>query len=137
MVSEIAVDGRGGGNQRVGILRGEAILDLCYEEDSSADVDANVVMTDGGRFVEFQCHGRAQELRRRADGPYDRTCQEGCGGADRDSEGGNRTGVKIYCATGNAGKLREFRLAGELLGIDIELIADLKSISPGRERRDV
>ncbi len=38
----------------VGMLRGEAILDLCYEEDSSADVDANVVMTDGGRFVEFQ-----------------------------------------------------------------------------------
>ncbi len=38
----------------VGILAGEAILDLCYEEDSRADVDANVVMTDTGRFVEFQ-----------------------------------------------------------------------------------
>jgi ribonuclease PH len=38
----------------VGMLRGEAILDLCYEEDSGADVDANVVMTDGGRFIEFQ-----------------------------------------------------------------------------------
>jgi len=38
----------------VGMLRGEAILDLCYEEDSAADVDANVVMTDGGRFIEFQ-----------------------------------------------------------------------------------
>jgi ribonuclease PH len=38
----------------VGILNGEAILDLCYEEDSRAEVDANVVMTDGGRFVEFQ-----------------------------------------------------------------------------------
>ena len=37
-----------------GILNGEAILDLCYEEDSRADVDANVVMTDGGRFIEFQ-----------------------------------------------------------------------------------
>lgn len=37
-----------------GILKGEAILDLCYEEDSQADVDANVVMTGGGRFVEFQ-----------------------------------------------------------------------------------
>jgi XTP/dITP diphosphohydrolase len=40
--------------------------------------------------------------------------------------------VKIYCATGNAGKLREFRLAGELLGIDIEPLAGLKSI-PGPE----
>jgi ribonuclease PH len=38
----------------VGMLEGEAILDLCYEEDSRADVDANVVMTAAGRFVEFQ-----------------------------------------------------------------------------------
>ncbi len=38
----------------VGMLDGDAILDLCYEEDARADVDANVVMTDTGRFVEFQ-----------------------------------------------------------------------------------
>src|SRR6202051_3537433 len=38
----------------VGMLNGEAILDLCYEEDSRAEVDANVVMTDAGQFVEFQ-----------------------------------------------------------------------------------
>src|SRR3984957_15713875 len=38
----------------VGMLDGNAILDLCYEEDSRAEVDANVVMTDDGRFVEFQ-----------------------------------------------------------------------------------
>jgi len=38
----------------VGILKGEALLDLNYEEDSRAEVDANIVMTDGGRFVEFQ-----------------------------------------------------------------------------------
>ena len=38
----------------VGIQRGEAILDLNYEEDSQAEVDANVVMTDSGRFIEFQ-----------------------------------------------------------------------------------
>jgi XTP/dITP diphosphohydrolase len=41
--------------------------------------------------------------------------------------------VKIYCATGNPGKLREFRLAGELLGIDIEPLADLKTISAPEE----
>ena len=35
----------------VGILNGEAILDLCYEEDSKAEVDMNIVMTDEGRFV--------------------------------------------------------------------------------------
>jgi ribonuclease PH len=38
----------------VGMLNGGAILDLCYEEDSRADVDANVVMTGDGRFIEFQ-----------------------------------------------------------------------------------
>jgi len=38
----------------VGIHKGEPILDLCYEEDSQAEVDANVVMTEAGRFVEFQ-----------------------------------------------------------------------------------
>ena len=30
------------------------MLDLCYDEDSQADVDMNVVMTGAGRFVEVQ-----------------------------------------------------------------------------------
>jgi len=30
------------------------MLDLCYVEDSRASVDMNVVMTEGGRFVEVQ-----------------------------------------------------------------------------------
>lgn len=38
----------------VGVVGGEALLDLCYDEDSKADVDANVVLTAGGQFVEFQ-----------------------------------------------------------------------------------
>jgi ribonuclease PH len=38
----------------VGISKGQAILDLCYEEDSAAEVDMNVVMTGSGRFVELQ-----------------------------------------------------------------------------------
>ena len=38
----------------VGIVRGEMLLDLCYEEDSRADVDFNVVMTSNGDFVEIQ-----------------------------------------------------------------------------------
>jgi ribonuclease PH len=38
----------------VGILRGEPLLDLCYEEDSAAEVDMNLVMTGSGRFVELQ-----------------------------------------------------------------------------------
>ena len=38
----------------VGIVAGELLLDLCYDEDSWAEVDFNVVMTGDGRFVEVQ-----------------------------------------------------------------------------------
>ncbi len=38
----------------VGVVEGRALLDLDYPEDSSAEVDFNVVMTDAGRFVELQ-----------------------------------------------------------------------------------
>ena len=38
----------------VGIVEGQAVLDLCYAEDSIADVDMNVIMTGGGKFVEIQ-----------------------------------------------------------------------------------
>lgn len=38
-----------------GIVGGEIILDLNYEEDSSASADMNVVMTDDGKIVEVQC----------------------------------------------------------------------------------
>jgi len=38
----------------VGLVGGKPMLDLCYEEDSQADVDMNVVMTGGGKFIEVQ-----------------------------------------------------------------------------------
>lgn len=38
----------------VGILDGEAVLDLTYEEDSNADVDMNVIMTGEGKLIEIQ-----------------------------------------------------------------------------------
>ena len=41
----------------VGIVDGDAVLDLDYNEDSAADVDMNVVMTGGGEFVELQGTG--------------------------------------------------------------------------------
>ena len=43
----------------MGIIDGTPMLDLCYTEDSSADVDMNVVMTGAGKFVEIQ--GTAEE----------------------------------------------------------------------------
>jgi len=41
--------------------------------------------------------------------------------------------VTIWCATSNPGKLREFRLAGEVLGIGIEPLANIKGITPPEE----
>lgn len=41
----------------VGVINGEVCLDLCYEEDSKAEVDMNVIMTDKGEFVEIQGTG--------------------------------------------------------------------------------
>lgn len=38
----------------VGIIDGIPMLDLCYTEDSAADVDMNVVMTGSGKFIEIQ-----------------------------------------------------------------------------------
>jgi len=38
----------------VGMVGGEAVLDLCYDEDASADVDFNVVMTGSDALVEVQ-----------------------------------------------------------------------------------
>lgn len=49
----------------VGIVDGQILLDLCYAEDSIADVDMNVVMTGSGKLVEVQ--GTAEDT------PFDRT----------------------------------------------------------------
>jgi ribonuclease PH len=38
-----------------GVVKGEGLLDLCYEEDRDAEMDANVVATETGALVELQC----------------------------------------------------------------------------------
>jgi ribonuclease PH len=42
------------GATSVGIVGGTPLLDLCYEEDSAAEVDMNVVMTEDGGLIETQ-----------------------------------------------------------------------------------
>src|SRR5580692_3358242 len=44
----------------VGIVDGEVLLDLCYEEDSRADVDMNFVMMASGKMVELQATAEHQ-----------------------------------------------------------------------------
>ncbi|WMI80795.1 ribonuclease PH [Anaerotignum sp. MB30-C6] len=41
----------------VGIVEGQGLLDLCYEEDSTAEVDMNIIMSDAKGFIELQGTG--------------------------------------------------------------------------------
>ena len=50
----------------VGIVGGEPMLDLAYEEDSRADIDMNVVQTGDGRFIEVQGTAEAAPFSREA-----------------------------------------------------------------------
>ncbi len=52
----------------VGVLDGQALLDLSYEEDAAAEVDMNVVVTGDGRLVEVQATAEGE--------PYTRTTLE-------------------------------------------------------------
>jgi ribonuclease PH len=64
----------------VGIVDGEPRLDLDYEEDSSAEVDMNVVMTGDGRLVEVQATAEAQPFSR---SQLDALVDLAAGGIDR------------------------------------------------------
>jgi ribonuclease PH len=44
----------------IGIVDGEILLDLAYEEDSRAEVDMNLVMTGSGKFIEVQATAESQ-----------------------------------------------------------------------------
>jgi ribonuclease PH len=48
----------------VGVVNGEKMVDLCYEEDSKAKVDMNIIMTDAGEFVEIQGTGEESPFSR-------------------------------------------------------------------------
>ncbi len=49
----------------VGVVDGRPVLDLCYAEDKTADVDANVVMVEPDRFVEVQSTGESDTFDRK------------------------------------------------------------------------
>jgi len=61
----------------VGLIGGEPVLDLCYEEDSGAEVDMNVIMTGGGRFVEIQATAEGRPF---SDGELNRLLALAAGG---------------------------------------------------------
>jgi ribonuclease PH len=48
----------------VGVCSGTPLLDLCYTEDASADVDMNVIMNGKGDFIELQGTGESRPFNR-------------------------------------------------------------------------
>ncbi len=117
-----------------GIVEGEAVLDLDYHEDSSAEVDLNVVMTSGGRLVEVQGTAEGQPFDR---AQLDRLLELGAAGMERDrgrAAAGGRcppmSRLRAVLATGNAGKAAEL---SRLLGVDVRGAADRGR----RERRQL
>jgi len=48
----------------VGIVGDQKVIDLCYEEDSNAKVDMNVIGTDDGEFIEVQGTGEESPFKR-------------------------------------------------------------------------
>lgn len=63
----------------VGIVKGEMLLDLCYEEDYRAEVDFNVVMTDSNEFVEIQGTAEGAPFSREATQELLALAQQGIG----------------------------------------------------------
>lgn len=101
----------------VGIVNDECLLDICYEEDSNAQVDMNIIMTDRCEFVEVQGTGEERpfskkdlnkllELGEKGNKELIRI-QRAALGEIADEILGMDYGNEIVISTGNAHKLEE------------------------------
>lgn len=114
----------------VGVVRGEVMLDLCYEEDSAADVDMNVVMTNDGEFVEVQGTGEEATFSRAQLSELLAVAETGCRRLQEvqrqvlQADEANRRAAEeaereIVAATQNAHKIREIESITEAFGMKI------------------
>jgi ribonuclease PH len=62
-----------------GVIDGEAVLDLDYAEDSSAEVDANFVLAGDGRLIEIQATGEQRPFSEEEFAEMTRLAKLGCG----------------------------------------------------------
>ena len=115
----------------VGIVDGVPVLDLPYVEDSRAEVDMNVVMTEGGRFVEVQGTAEGLAFTR---GELDSMLALAEAGHRRDRRPAARArgrrrpsaALRLLLATGNAHKVAEI---AAILGPGF----DVEAVDPGVE----
>lgn len=120
----------------VGIVDNECLLDICYEEDSNAQVDMNIIMTDRCEFVEVQGTGEERpfsrndlnkllELGEKGNKELIRI-QRAALGEIADEILGMDYGNDIVISTGNAHKLEE--IGSILKGLDYN-IHSLKDVN--------
>ena len=115
-----------------GMVDGAALLDLDYSEDSTAEVDANVVMTGEGGLVEVQATAERTPLSRAhldellaLAGAGHRAAASRAGAGDRQA-----VGLKLLLATHNEHKRREFaRLLGSA-ATEVEAAAGGRELPP-------
>ena len=99
-----------------GIVENEPCLDLCYQEDSRAQVDMNIVMNEKGEFIELQGTGEGRAFNGAELETLTRYGRKGIGElmeAQRRALGERARRIcpppLMVAATGNANKLRELR----------------------------
>ena len=115
----------------VGIVRGEPLLDLDYAEDSEAETDMNVVMNNGGGFVEVQGTAEGHALRRHELDALLNAGRHGHRAAVRlagSSAGCLTASARDRCesctASANAGKQRELSALLEPCGLRLRLASE-------------
>ena len=118
----------------VGIVAGVPVLDLDYAEDSQAETDMNVVMNNGGAFVEIQGTAEGHAFRRHELDALLDLATAGIAQTVRAAGAGAAGPVtRVVLASGNAGKLREF--AALLAPLDLAARAAGRSSASPRSRR--
>ncbi len=103
----------------VGIVRGEPMLDLDYAEDSEAETDMNVVMNNGGGFVEVQGTAEGHAFRRHELDALLNLAASGIGELCATADAGARCARlrRRVLATANRGKQRELAALLAPLGL--------------------
>ncbi len=119
----------------VGIVNDECLLDICYEEDSNAQVDMNVIMTDRCEFVEVQGTGEERPFSRKDLNTLLELAEKGnkelikiqrqALGEIADEILGMEYGDDIVISTGNAHKLEEIGAILKDLDYNIHSLKDV------------
>jgi ribonuclease PH/non-canonical purine NTP pyrophosphatase (RdgB/HAM1 family) len=108
-----------------GVVNNNVVLDLPYAEDSSAQVDLNLVMTESGKFVEVQGTGEENTFTR---AELNLMLEYGEKGISELIEIQKKSLKEIVIASRNTGKIKEFKSILEPRGYRVLSIADFPEL---------